>query len=182
MIRLTVLLSAGIFVMLLVLGEDRGQRRQGLMVADTDPLLFSPVVEAAPEPVEVAAEPLNLPDQPVIQTSFEADPVAEAVAAEVAAQVSVPVEPVVEEAVVEVTAATPAETTEGQLRWIDATSVNVREGPSTEFAVMGRLTRGEAVLVVLEEGGSSEGWSRVRIEGDGVEGFVATRLLTDTQP
>ena len=181
MIRLTLILSAFIFVMLLVLGEDRGQRRAGLMAADTGPLAASPIVEAA---AAIPAEPLNLPDQPVIQAATPApvvepdavaqtDPTAEAVAAGVAVEISAPDAPDATEA---------AMTVDGKLRWIDANSVNVREGPSTEAAVLGKLSRGEAVLVVLEEGGAAEGWSRVRIEGDGIEGFVATRFLTDAQP
>ena len=168
MIRLTLFLCAGIFVMLLVAGEDRGQRRVGLMVTDTGPLAASPRVEAAATPAP--AQPLNLPAQPVMQAPVAADPIAQAVAAAVAA--TLPVAPVEATAVA-------AKTTAGKLRWIDAKSVNVREGPSTEFPVLGTLARGEAVLVVLEAG---EGWSRVRIEGDGIEGFVASRLLTDAQP
>ena len=163
MIRLTLVLCAGIVVMLLVMGEDRGQRRAGLMAADTGPLTDGPV-QASPEAAVVvsaaAAAPLDLPAQPVIQAAAEVAPVAD-------------LAPVVEETAV------AAETTAGRLRWIDAKSVNVREGPSTEFPVLGTLARGEAVLVVLEAG---EGWSRVRIEGDGIEGFVASRLLTDAQP
>ena len=170
MIRLTLFLCAGIFVMLLVAGEDRGQRRDGLMVPDTGPLAASPRVEAAATPAP--AQPLNLPAQPVMQVPVAADPIAEAVAAAVAATLTLPVAPV--EAI-----AVAAKTTAGKLRWIDAKSVNVREGPSTEFPVLGTLARGEAVLVVLEAG---EGWSRVRIEGDGIEGFVASRLLTDAPP
>jgi uncharacterized protein YgiM (DUF1202 family) len=45
--------------------------------------------------------------------------------------------------------------------------------------VAGRLTRGEAVTVVADAG---DGWLRIRIEGDGLEGFVAARLLTETAP
>ena len=170
MIRLTLFLCAGIFVMLLVAGEDRGQRRVGLMVPDAGPLAASPRAEAAATPAP--APPLNLPAQPVMQAPVAADPIAEAVATAVAATLTLPVAPV------DVTAVA-AKTTAGRLRWIDAKSVNVREGPSTEFPVLGTLARGEAVLVVLEAG---EGWSRVRIEGDGIEGFVASRLLTDAQP
>lgn len=189
MIRLSLFLCAGIFVMLMVLGEDRGQRRKGLMVADTSPQSISPIVETVV--TGAGAEPLNLPAQPVMRVAASTDPIAEAVAAEVATKVSAPaapaIEPVIEpaaapsiEPAVEL-AAVAAGSTDGKLRWIGANSVNVREGPSTDFPVLGKLTRGEAVLVVLEDGGT-EGWSRVRIEGDGIEGFVATRFLTEAQP
>ena len=168
MIRLTLLLCAGIFVMLVVLGEDRGQRRAGLLAAGTGPLTASPVVDAA----QVAAAPLNLPTLPVIRATTAAATVAEPVATPVSATVQDANQPAVDGG---------ADVTAGKLRWIEATAVNVREGPSTDTAVLGKLGRGEAVLVVLEEGGG-EGWSRVRIEGDGIEGFVASRFLTDIQP
>jgi uncharacterized protein YgiM (DUF1202 family) len=65
------------------------------------------------------------------------------------------------------------------LRWVQASAINVREGPGTGYGVAGRLTRGEAVTVVADAG---DGWLRIRIEGDGLEGFVAARLLTETAP
>ena len=40
------------------------------------------------------------------------------------------------------------------------------------------LTKGEQVLVVQDEN-PVEGWSKVRLEGDGIEGYVATRLLVE---
>ena len=66
----------------------------------------------------------------------------------------------------------------GKILFIGAKSVNVREGPGKDFAVVGRLARGEAVLVVAD-GEGPDGWSLIRIEGDGVEGYVASRLLTE---
>lgn len=62
------------------------------------------------------------------------------------------------------------------IRYINTVSVNLREGPGTDFAVLDRLARGEAVQVVET---LPDGWSRIRIEGDGGEGFVATRLLAE---
>ena len=58
---------------------------------------------------------------------------------------------------------------------VTATAANVRQGPSTGFDVVGRLTRGEEVAV-LEK---ANGWAHIRIEGDGVEGWISTRLLGD---
>jgi uncharacterized protein YgiM (DUF1202 family) len=63
--------------------------------------------------------------------------------------------------------------------YVSASSVNVRQGPSTAEAVIGRLARGEAVTVVEDAG---DGWSHIRIEGDGIDGFIATRLLSDAAP
>lgn len=58
--------------------------------------------------------------------------------------------------------------------YVDAASVNVREGPGKDHPVIGRLARGEAVELVAEE---AEGWSLIRIEGDGLQGYVASQLL-----
>ncbi len=64
---------------------------------------------------------------------------------------------------------------------VNARSINVRSGPSTNDAVIGRLVDGEAVLVVSYDT-LVQGWNLVRIEGDGIEGYVASRLLTELQP
>jgi uncharacterized protein YgiM (DUF1202 family) len=74
---------------------------------------------------------------------------------------------------------TPAAAEGAALRWVSANAINVREGPGTGHGIAGRLTRGEAVTVVADAG---DGWVRIRIEGDGLEGFVASRLLTDKAP
>jgi hypothetical protein len=58
---------------------------------------------------------------------------------------------------------------------ITATSANVRGGPSIGNPVVGRLTRGEEVEV-LE---TANGWARIRLQGDGVEGWVSTKLLSN---
>jgi uncharacterized protein YgiM (DUF1202 family) len=66
----------------------------------------------------------------------------------------------------------------GRILYVAAKSVNVRSGPGKDHEVVERLLRGEAVLVVAE-GEGPEGWSLIRIEGDGVEGYVAARLLSE---
>jgi uncharacterized protein YgiM (DUF1202 family) len=82
-------------------------------------------------------------------------------------------------AVVEPEPAAVAAATDSSVMFVSSNSVNVRGGPSTDYAVVGRLTRAEAVTVVAA---AEEGWVQIRIEGDGVEGFVAARLLTDIDP
>ena len=73
----------------------------------------------------------------------------------------------------------PAARVDGNVWYVTAKSVNVRQGPSTDTSVVDKLTRGEAVSVSFEEGSE---WARVTIEGDGVEGYVALRLLSPTAP
>lgn len=60
------------------------------------------------------------------------------------------------------------------VRWVDASALNVRAGPSTNAAILTSLARSEFVLVISEQ---ADGWALVRIEGDGTEGWVASRYL-----
>lgn len=66
---------------------------------------------------------------------------------------------------------------EREVWYVAARSVNVRQGPSTDSTVLGRLSNGEAVTVVAMEGAE---WAHVLIEGDGIDGYVAARFLTAT--
>ena len=60
------------------------------------------------------------------------------------------------------------------LRVVTASAVNVRSGPSTSFAVLDRVVNGE-ITEVIEV--AEAGWVKIRIEGDGVEGYMAARFL-----
>ncbi len=62
----------------------------------------------------------------------------------------------------------------GEVRWVDASALNVRAGPSTNASVLTSLARSELVLVISEQ---ADGWALVRVEGDGTEGWVASRFL-----
>jgi uncharacterized protein YgiM (DUF1202 family) len=70
----------------------------------------------------------------------------------------------------------PADST---IWYVNANSVNVRAEPSTEAEVVGKLTTGEAALVVAPVDGD---WARIVIQGDGVEGYVALRYLSPEAP
>ena len=165
MLRLTILLCGGLFVFLLVAGEDRGQVRHGLLAPPVQAIAVAPTV---PAPVKVPVATVSeavfipaLPDQPVRQAN-----------AQTAAQPTVG--QVAETQVTDIAA-------QGRLAVVTARAVNVRSGPTTEAPVVGRLTTGEEVLVVADQP-TVDGWSRVRIEGDGVTGYVATRLLQPIDP
>lgn len=60
------------------------------------------------------------------------------------------------------------------LREVTANRVNVRSGPSTSNAVLDQVTHAEIVRVVSDAG---NGWVRIIIEGDGVEGFISAKFL-----
>ncbi len=154
MIRLTLALMATIFVTFMIAGADRGQVRYGL-VADTK----APQATVRATPIDEVAATVYVPSQPVIVVSQAAP----------APLVAVPTPvPTVAALVV----------TEKPVRFIAVTSANVREGPSKDFAVVEKLTRGEAVTI-LAASDDPEGWTLITIEGDGLEGYVSNALLTD---
>lgn len=159
MLRLILLLCAALFAVMLVGGRDYGQLRPGLAALQNDPV-----------PAQASTEPAVAPVQPLVtQASFTPEP---------EAQPEMPlILPLVSPAATQTEA--PAPTSGGEIRYITARSVNVREGPSTEFPVVGKLTRGEAALVIWTE---DNGWARILIEGDGVEGFISGEFLATAAP
>lgn len=68
---------------------------------------------------------------------------------------------------------------QGAVWYVKADSVNVRAEPSTEAEILGKLSTGEALLMVAAV---DDEWARIVIQGDGVEGYVASRFLTPTAP
>ena len=193
MLRLTLLLAATMFAVLMTLGEDRGQQRPGLARATVEPsetvieVAPAPVIAAAEEPAapvpepepapepdpRIVAEPENqTPEQPREVVQVLEDPVFslsslgnELVPGESDAPRSEP--------------AGPAESEEGAVWYVTADSVNVRAEPSTQAEILGRLGSGEAALLVAEVDGD---WARIIIQGDGLEGYVARRYLSPEAP
>lgn len=151
MIRLTLALLATMFLTFMIAGADRGQVRYGLS-AETR----SPQTITAPAPQDDPVAVVYVPSQPVImapQTAVGPAPVP-------AVQV------------------TPLAAPERLVRFIAVNAANVREGPSKDFAVVEKLTRGEAVTI-LAASDDPEGWTLITIEGDGLEGYVFNALLAD---
>tara|TARA_R110002110_G_scaffold1950_3_gene8892 strand:+ start:719 stop:1369 length:651 start_codon:yes stop_codon:yes gene_type:complete len=62
----------------------------------------------------------------------------------------------------------------GDLRTISANRVNVRGGPGTDFDVVTKLVRGDAVEVLQDNG---NGWVKMRALDGGPEGWIADFLL-----
>jgi uncharacterized protein YgiM (DUF1202 family) len=154
---------------------------------------FVDVAEAAPEPEPQPA----LAPAPTLAEAIEPDLVVEPVR-EVVQAVEDPVftlesfgnEPVPGEAEaragVEPEAAVQPEVQpdtlaedQGQVWYVKADSVNVRAEPSTEAEILGKLGNGEALLLVAAV---DDEWARIVIQGDGVEGYVATRFLSPVAP
>jgi uncharacterized protein YgiM (DUF1202 family) len=200
MFKMLVFLCAGLFATLYVLGRDGGAVRDGL-AGKVPPLMASadresvpatrlveveapnpktakrtervtPVVAASSEPTP-APLPEKEPATAVLDAAFPVadptgdtgltlalplvDPETEAPAPQALSETDIPADPVV--------------------MYVSGSSVNVRSGPSAESEALMRLPRGEAVLVLPSD---TPGWSMIRIEGDGVDGYIASRFLTES--
>lgn len=58
--------------------------------------------------------------------------------------------------------------------FVSGSTVNMRGGPSTQFGVVTRLTRGTEVL---ETGQTENGWSQIKVVETGKRGFIASKFL-----
>ena len=178
MFKLISVLAAAMFLTLLIGGEDRGQKRFGLADVAQNPA-ERPVLRATTAKVSAEAEsnvvlanfsPVTVQQQdtPARPTSVIAGKFVVQKLADTAAPAPAPATDVA----AVTTSALP-------VMYVNSRSVNVRQGPSTDYEVVGRLSRAEAVSVISAE---ADGWVRISIEGEGLEGFVAARLLTETDP
>ena len=120
--------------------------------AETTPLAALPQVEE-PKVVDTLTVPL-------IDPIVAAAPVTDA--------------PVIDAAVIAAVVEQVAAAPQIDLRRVTAERVNVREGPGTDYAVMGRLVQG-AETEVLEI--DSVGWAHVRVIDSGLLGWVSAEFL-----
>lgn len=144
-------LGLGLYGAAVLYGRDDGALRAGL-VADSGEIAVPTRADSVPQSLPAAVlrladSPLEGPSHPVVIGA--AQPV---------------VAPVAEVA--------PPEAA-GAWRSVRVSSANVRGGPSTGYGVIGRVTLGEEVEVV----DMANGWVHIRIQGDGVDGWVVERLL-----
>ena len=201
MIRLVFLLCAGLYLTALLFGSDHGQKRYGLMLADSQPKPDDPTETVARNTVFIPAQPVMrpiadlinsapinaaTPDLPVAPTAVlnaSLDTAPDTTAADTTVADTTPryltaADVTTSGTFPDATAALPApDIPNGILYTVNANQANVRDGPGRSFAVTDTVTHGEEVLV-LYEAQPIEGWSLIRIEGDGVEGYVSTKLLS----
>ncbi len=206
MIRLTLLLLAGLGIAMLVAGREPAPGEQAAV--NPDRASVQPNRPAAPAVLASAEAPAVAPPDPApvvsersvdraVQMAMSTDllaspaPAAAPVAAEPAAGVVASsdnvgtgfssADPVVDPAAEPASVADEidAALTDSQIRYVNANTVNVREGPSTDYAVVGKVTYGEATEILSDP---DSDWVRIRIQGDGVEGYVAARFLQDSEP
>lgn len=173
MFKWLILLGVGLYGAFLIAGEDRGQLRAGLREQPVPTASVLPLVE--PAQAQAETPPVVAPPEAIAQL-LPQQPV----------RILPPPEPIEQTIPVELSLALPAAEDSAdvpppntELRWVSVDRANVRSGPSRNASVAGRVEGGEAVLVLWVE---ESGWARIRVEGDGVDGFVHTSLLTDLDP
>jgi hypothetical protein len=203
MLRLTVLLLAGIGVAMLIagrglspeetaaLGNKRpaavGRASVAAVQVPEVPLRPAPAAEVATvAPPAAAAGQAASPDavadavrlalaQDLTETPASGSPAGES-PVDLAA-----ITPPAPEAVLPPSVADEIETAlaESQVWYVTGKVVNVREGPDTSFPVVGKVVYGEATEILSDP---SDDWVRIRIQGDGIEGYMARRFLQDSEP
>ena len=182
MIRLVVLLGVGVFLTMLIGGRDGGPQRLGLTGAY--PPLVPVSARVAPPAADSAAVIEVAPPAPIAVTRASFSPAQDAPLPDGLTLAL----PLMEEPATggvqtgdglfsDTTApADPTRTASLPVHYIIGSQVNVRESPSAKAPVLEKLLRGEAVTVLASD---TPGWSLIRIEGDGLEGYVASRYLSD---
>jgi uncharacterized protein YgiM (DUF1202 family) len=201
MLRMTLILCIGMYAALMIAGVDRGQMRPGLAEAAAKAAREGSSDVSGPE-ATVAAETVVTEPAVTVAAAPAAEPATEIAAADPALPEPAPyvepertlvtevAEPVFSLASVgnEAVPAAPAEPAaapevpdggEGTIWYVTASSVNVRAEPTTEADVVGKLSSGEATLMVQAV---NDDWARIVIQGDGVEGFIAMRYLSAEAP
>lgn len=205
MFKLTALLCAALFLGMLLADREGGEVRKGLAggyaplrlekediassvqaaavaPATAEPETAAPETAAAPAPAKVPAraEPATAAAAPAPQPAPARVIPAAALATEDAGVTSglTLSLPLVDASapLPEAPAVTEPAAPKPRVAYISGTKVNVRSGPSAETEALAQLLQGEAVLATPSD---TPGWTLIRIEGDGLEGYVATRFLTD---
>ncbi len=198
MLKYTVVLIGGMFAFMALAPEPEGRIFGDKTVVSKAELVSAPVetLHAAIEPT-VAPTPIApvvaevtaprayvAPAPEVVQMGATAapivpDPQTATPSNVVLAAVTISSKPVPRPNRDIIQASTPIENRNFPVWFVTGQRVNVREGPSTDFAVLGSVIYGEAAEVVADSGGE---WVKIRIEGDGVEGFIARRFMSKTEP
>lgn len=197
MFRLTLLLSVTLFGAMLIGGRDFGQMRPGLAEAKAearaeeeqtltsarparpaDAVEIENLVTAAFTPDVAHPEEVAL-QEPVGGMTLRLPLVEPRVIEAVSAQAPAPDQKALQVSEPDATEVEPGQPPAERIWYVTASNVNVRAGPGTTHEVLGRLSRGEAATVVWAD---DTGWARIRIEGDGIEGYVFLDFLSEAAP
>lgn len=140
------------------------------IVPEETPVILAALTEAAPL-IEPLTEPVIADDTLLISEAVEA-----AISELDNETAEINIAGITTDAVIE-----PVIESSDDIRYVTAQRLNVRAGPSTNHNVVGQLLLGEATLVIAIAEADRE-WVQIRVEGDGVEGYIAARFLSEVEP
>ena len=63
-----------------------------------------------------------------------------------------------------------------QTKYVDTEELNIRAGAGTKYEVVDKISQGQKVTVLTEQGK----WSEIELE-NGTKGFVSTKFLSETE-
>lgn len=72
----------------------------------------------------------------------------------------------------------PDASSSGDIRVVEATRVNMRSGPSTDYRVLDTLTQGTRIELLDIDDLGPEPWANLRVIDTGLEGWMALRFLS----
>ena len=167
MLRMTIVLLAGIFVTMVIAGRDQGVGA-GIEVTRLDH------VHSAPPFTPVTASDLS-----DIARALPLDDLEGAIGLALAATATPPPRPdrTTPDTPEVAEADNPPDAVPDQW-FVTGSRVNLRAGPSTGTEIVGQATQGQAAEV-LEE--TADGWFRIRL-GDGLTAFIFGDFLSPDQP
>ena len=180
MFRLITVTLAALYAVLYVFGaEDRRVEvsRQAASDDDTAGFTLASFTNATIESTPLPTKSFGISDQDAINIALQAGadfragrssaPIYGVVAAVDAAGVAAAAAPAPEEQ--------PAQT---DMWYVTGTSVNLRAGPGTGNAVVGKLGFGDEAEVISDEGG----WYQIRTADGAVSGWIFGKFLADNLP
>lgn len=194
MLKLLVILGLGIYVTLQLAGTDRGQMRPGLANAEPEATVLVEIVPKV-ETRTLAAVATTSPPETATMAIAEPEPVVVEVTYKPRVDASAPQAPLRpadkvftlsdlpgQQNAPETTVVATSEAVTGpapEVWYVTGRSVNVRMGPSTDAPIVGKLLRGDAALMLADNGA---GWAQVTVEGDGVTGYVSMDFISPDAP
>lgn len=169
MLKLTLLTLVGLGLVMTIAGRDLSEEE---MIA----INLAKAEQDAPKSIVARASSNDTTKIATLATQKRtAEPAGMVLSTKVAALVAPEATPVLStEPAAELVAV--AQTVQPILRQVIAKRVNVRSGPSTDFDVLDQVVRGEITMVISDPNAE---WVKIRIEGAGVEGYLAARFLTE---
>lgn len=172
-----------IFLTLLFLGWSFWELSGG---SDFEPEVRAAVAAEAPteQPVPAIVTAADVPETQTDESTAAALVAATEAAIAEAAAVSTPVvepvrvveqQPVVEQAPA-VVEPEPDQTLD--IRYVDASRVNMRSGPSTDYRVVDTLGRDTEVIVLEIDRSGGDPWAKLEVTSTGLQGWMAERFLS----